>query len=624
MMKLATIILIFSLPAFLSAQINGYAKVSSYAGTVLTVSNVNQVSHSFAVGEAMVVMQMQDDVIGGNTADNAAFGDLAAISSAGLYELVIITAINGNTTQGFTSATPTTIAVDGLTNSYNTGANSSLQVITFRQMAATDYTTVANITALAWDGNVGGVIAMHVPGTLTLNHNITANGVGFRGGAVSTNYYIGGTACYTTPFRVNNNQAAFKGEGIYKNTLNTYNNARAKILTGGGGGVQINAGGGGGGNYTGGGIGGPGWNSTAAGCSIATGGYGYGGIALSSVIGANRVFMGGGGGGGQQNNSLSTPGGNGGGIILIKANMIVTSGVCAGRTISANGNTPATGGGDGQGGGGAAGSIVFFVNSWAINAGCVLTVAANGGNGGNVNTTTHAGGGAGGQGIVIYSGAQPTTSITTTTNNGNPGCNNNSSPCNNVAGAATGSNNQGIIPNTLNPLPIELIFFTAFSSDLRTVRLEWQTASELNNDFFTVERSRDGTNWEELLIKDGAGNSSSSISYDDVDARPFTNVSYYRLKQTDFDGSFEYSNIVSVTFNQTDLFLYPNPAENMLNVEGMNLQEITIFNALGQDISNLVEITKISDSYVQIDTGILSSGIYFIRCGSTIKTFAIN
>jgi len=606
----------------LSAQVNGYAKVTSITGTVLSVSNVNQTNHSFIVGDGVVIMQMQDDVIGANTGDNASFGDLSAINNAGYYEIAYITAVDGNTTVGFSSAAPTTITVDGIAHSYSTGANSSLQIITFRQMSAGNYTTTANITGLAWDGNVGGVVAISIPGTLTLNHNITANGIGFRGGAVSTNYYIGGTACYNTPYRANNNQHAFKGEGIYKNTTNTYNNARAKILTGGGGGVQINAGGGGGGNYTAGGIGGAGWNG-GAGCSVATGGYGYGGIALSSVIAGDRIFMGGGGGGGQQNNSASTPGGNGGGIILIKANEIVTTGACGGRIISANGNSPAVAGNDGAGGGGAAGTIVFWVNTWTINGGCALTITANGGNGGSINTSTHAGGGAGGQGAVIFNATQPVTNVTTTANNGTPGCNNNSSPCTSPAGSASGSNNQGITINTPNPLPVELLFFTAYSKDGRVISLEWQTASEINNDFFTVERSQDGDNWEMVLITDGAGNSNSSIQYSEIDLDPLPGTSYYRLKQTDFDGTIKYSYVVAVSLSNEELVLYPNPAGNLLNIEGKALQTVSVFNAIGQDVSSLVVKTEISENYIQMDLSSLSPGFYFIRSGNRIKKFTI-
>ncbi len=599
------------------SQINGYAKVTSIAGTTLNLSNVNQAAHSFTVGDLMVIMQMQDNVIGANTADNVNFGNLSAISSAGLFEITTITSINGNSTTGFTSGAPTTLTVNGLSNTYNTGANSSTQIITFRRMSAGNYTTTANISALDWDGNVGGVVAMEVPGTLTLNHNITANLNGFRGGNKSANYYIGGTSCYNTPFRANNSQHAYKGESIYKVTNATYNNARAKILNGGGGGVQINAGGGGGGNYSAGGLGGYGWNGTAAGCTSVNGGYGYGGIGLSAAITGNRIFMGGGGGGGQQNNSVATDGGDGGGIILIKANTITTSGACGGRTISANGETPPLSGNDGGGGGGAGGSIVFWVNNWSIGGSCALTISANGGNGGTINTSTHAGGGAGGQGVVIFNGPQPTTNVTTQTNNGNPGCNNNSVPCNNTAGSASGSNGDGIFIGTPNPLPIELLFFTAFPSE-NIIQLEWQTASEVNNDYFTVERSKDAKNWEFVTRVSGAGNSNTSINYYDIDKKPYSGISYYRLKQTDFDGKYEYSSIVAVELNKENIQpvkLYPNPSNGELTLEGdaIEIADFKIFNVLGQDVTSLITVTENNSTAIRVNILSLAKGVYNIQ-----------
>jgi hypothetical protein len=592
--------------------INAYAKVTAISGTTLTLSNVNQTAHSFAVGDEVVIMQMQDDVIGSNTADNPTFGDLSAIGSAGLYEIRRITDIDGNSTLGYTSASPTTLSLASLTNTYNTGTNSSVQIISFRQMSTTNYTTTGNISALAWDGNVGGVVAMYVPGTLTLNHNIIANGQGFRGGNSSSNYYIGGTGCYTTPYRENNTQHAFKGEGIYKNTTATYNNARAKILTGGGGGIQINTGGGGGGNFTAGGTGGPGWNGTAAGCPFASGGYGYGGIALSAHISGNRIFMGGGGGGGQQNNSVATNGGNGGGIILIKANTIQTSGACGGRSITANGITPSLSGNDGAGGGGAGGSIVFWVNNWAISSTCVLTISANGGNGGTVNSSTHAGGGAGAQGVVIFNGAQPTANITTQTNNGNPGCNNNSNPCNNSAGSASGINGSGILQNTGNPLPVELVFFRATKLSENTALLDWATASETNNSHFSLYKSIDGLNWEKLTDIPGKGNSNAYNSYEFTDFNLLQGTNYYKLTQTDFDGTTKNHGIRFIEADiNSDFYIYPNPFDGLINISSNNnISSITILSAEGKTIKTL---TGINSNVCSISTDDLAAGIYFIR-----------
>lgn len=97
------------------------------------------------------------------------------------------------------------------------------------------------------------------------------------------------------------------------------------------------------------------------------------------------------------------------------------------------------------------------------------------------------------------------------------------------------------------PLPIQLLHFNATASG-DVVDLEWATASETNNDFFTVERSRDAQLFEPVLQRDGAGNSNSVRTYSDVDPQPFEGLSYYRLKQTDFNGEFSYSQVVPVFF----------------------------------------------------------------------------
>ena len=90
--------------------------------------------------------------------------------------------------------------------------------------------------------------------------------------------------------------------------------------------------------------------------------------------------------------------------------------------------------------------------------------------------------------------------------------------------------------NQLNILPITLLSFQAKAED-RQVHTSWITASENNNDFFTIERSKDGTNWEEAGRVEGAGNSNTELSYGFIDEIPYSGISYYRLSQTDFDGT---------------------------------------------------------------------------------------
>jgi hypothetical protein len=119
--------------------------------------------------------------------------------------------------------------------------------------------------------------------------------------------------------------------------------------------------------------------------------------------------------------------------------------------------------------------------------------------------------------------------------------------------------------SALTPLPIRLIDFTAHKNG-ETVDIKWSTASETNNDYFTIERSDDGINFEKVITAGGAGNSSSLISYGKVDFTPLEGVSYYRLKQTDFDGQYKYSHIVAVNYFNTNvgeasIIIFPNPSK---------------------------------------------------------------
>lgn len=110
------------------------------------------------------------------------------------------------------------------------------------------------------------------------------------------------------------------------------------------------------------------------------------------------------------------------------------------------------------------------------------------------------------------------------------------------------------------PLPIELLYFNAKANN-NVVEVTWVTATEINNDYFTIERSVDGFNFEEIGYVQGAGNSSLALNYSFFDRNPLAGISYYRLKQTDYDGQYERFNIVAVNFfsNTLSWALYPNP-----------------------------------------------------------------
>jgi hypothetical protein len=122
--------------------------------------------------------------------------------------------------------------------------------------------------------------------------------------------------------------------------------------------------------------------------------------------------------------------------------------------------------------------------------------------------------------------------------------------------------------STDKPLPIVLLSWEAKEIDDYT-NLTWVTAAEVNNDYFTIERSSDGIDFEAIGTIHGAGTTSESNFYSFYDREPLRGISYYRLKQTDFNGDFEYSKIVSVSNNKmlvNDYQIYPNPSNGQFNI----------------------------------------------------------
>ncbi|HTF03573.1 MAG TPA: T9SS type A sorting domain-containing protein, partial [Bacteroidia bacterium] len=115
-----------------------------------------------------------------------------------------------------------------------------------------------------------------------------------------------------------------------------------------------------------------------------------------------------------------------------------------------------------------------------------------------------------------------------------------------------------------NPLPIELVSFDAILNPENAVELNWATAVEIENDYFTIEKTSDGVNYETVLVVDGAGNSSQPLNYSCVDHSPYSGISYYRLKQTDMNGHSTYSNIETIEYAPAVDFtfdIYPNPGD---------------------------------------------------------------
>jgi hypothetical protein len=159
-------------------------------------------------------------------------------------------------------------------------------------------------------------------------------------------------------------------------------------------------------------------------------------------------------------------------------------------------------------------------------------------------------------------------------------------------------------------LPVELLSFTGKQENEKII-LNWSTASEMNNDYFTIERSPDGNNWEVIGNLKGTGTTSTPRDYTFADALENTGSKtvYYRLKQTDFNGQYEYFRPVSVTINPPEFTIHPTVSSGLFFAStSENIREIHIYSALGEQV--YIAGPQPSSS---IDISSQPNGIYILR-----------
>ena len=435
-------------PAALSGVINTYHAGSGTAGagtnqvTVASVTGQRTSARSLAVGDLVIVMQMQDST----TPVNAGKYEYAQVASIAGAVLTLNRALTNTYVQSITASGA------GATTAWRT-----FQVVRVPQYANANVAAGNTVSSDAWTvtnanggQGTGGIVALDVAGTTTVTGIITVDGAGFRGGAgfVSGGSRAGGTFT-DADYAFTNGNGAFKGEGTVGTPFQVFDGTASALIyatatfgqgyalgasgqgpqgnaAGGGNdgdpplGNQFNGGGGGGGNVGAGGQGGNSWTrNNAAG--------GKGGTA--TVNSASSLILGGGGGAGSNNNGSSTnvitltppnpagrtlppaygaangasgfissSGAPGGGLVLLRTgNLAASAGVITARGYDAyNVET----GSDGAGGGGAGGGIL--VTSAAGN-GAGLTLNAAGGGGGYSNYYDHGPGGGGGGGYIATS-----------------------------------------------------------------------------------------------------------------------------------------------------------------------------------------------------------------------------
>ncbi|MBN9299723.1 MAG: gliding motility-associated C-terminal domain-containing protein [Filimonas sp.] len=387
------------------------AESVSAGATQVTIINspVGATSQLIKPGDRVLIMQMQDGII--NSSNSIKYGDGATgggcidYGNAGLYEFAVVKSFAGSI-----------ITLDApLQRSYSF-INSGNRRSTFQVIRVPVYKKVqliGAVTAPAWNGITGGIVAFHAWQQLDFNGNkIDVSSLGFRPGKKNSDGMSANVRDLLDYVSGNYVNFAEKGEGIagtpnlsYPASVGYPNGSGARGAPGnaGGGGNAHNSGGGGGANIGDGGKGGYQYEGYGANDIGGLGGRGC------PFISPAELWLGGGGGGGQQNNNGATGGAGGGGIVIITANAIIGTGAINANVIDAG-----TSADDGAGGGGAGGGIVVQCVNTIPNT---ILFSANGGKGGNQYLSprsNHGPGGGAGGGLIALSNAVPASQTSVT------------------------------------------------------------------------------------------------------------------------------------------------------------------------------------------------------------------
>lgn len=175
-------------------------------------------------------------------------------------------------------------------------------------------------------------------------------------------------------------------------------------------------------------------------------------------------------------------------------------------------------------------------------------------------------------------------------------------------------------------LPVELISFIGFVED-NTIKLEWTTASEINNDYFQVEKSTNGIDFNTLTVVSGSGNSNKMNDYYTYDELPTRGTMYYRLKQVDYDGKFEYTDLLSVNFEEETksdckFTVMPNPCISkcilkLTDCAAANNENFTfyIYDAIGNAVlASSPQLINNGEARFSFDSSNkLKPGMYIVR-----------
>jgi len=159
---------------------------------------------------------------------------------------------------------------------------------------------------------------------------------------------------------------------------------------------------------------------------------------------------------------------------------------------------------------------------------------------------------------------------------------------------------------------------SVFTGELKDgkVHLDWVTVSESNNDYFDVQHSLDGKNWEAIGRVNGVGNSSSNLYYSLVHENPASGTNYYRIKQVDFDGAFQFHKMVAVDVSKghmMSVFYRENKVGVLLQDFVSTPENFAMYNVQGEEINLQPIFIRTDNSTYEIDAGNLGKGIYLLN-----------
>lgn len=175
-------------------------------------------------------------------------------------------------------------------------------------------------------------------------------------------------------------------------------------------------------------------------------------------------------------------------------------------------------------------------------------------------------------------------------------------------------------------LPVDLTDLRAETMGEASIEISWQTASEINNDYFSIEHSTDGSNFREIAKQNGRGTTTAAQNYAHTHEKLAAGQHYYRLKQIDFDGRFEYTDIVTarIKTRKNEMSLMPNPTSGIVSLKTKNAvdkaTDLQVINTQGQIVFSAV--LQSGEENLTLDISDLPLGIYYLRMavGSDLMT----